>query len=51
MAGLTLALEKYGTISLKRALKPAIQLAEKGFPMSYDLRRSLIHAKKTNGKI
>lgn len=46
VAGLTLALEKYGTISLKRALKPAIKLAEKGFPVSYELRRSLIEAKK-----
>lgn len=31
VAGLTLALEKYGTISLKEALAPAIHLAEKGF--------------------
>ena len=32
VAGLTLALEKYGTISLKKALEPAIKLAKKGFP-------------------
>ncbi len=31
VAGLTLALEKYGTISLKEALQPAIKLASKGF--------------------
>ena len=31
VAGLALALEKYGTISLQEALAPAIQLAEKGF--------------------
>jgi gamma-glutamyltranspeptidase/glutathione hydrolase len=31
VAGLSLALEKYGTISLKEALVPAIHLAEKGF--------------------
>ena len=31
VAGLGLALEKYGTISLKRALAPAIKLAEEGF--------------------
>lgn len=31
VAGLVLALEKYGTISLKQALAPAIELAEKGF--------------------
>lgn len=31
VAGLVLALERYGTISLERALQPAIELAEKGF--------------------
>lgn len=31
VAGLALALEKYGTISLQEALEPAIRLAEKGF--------------------
>jgi gamma-glutamyltranspeptidase/glutathione hydrolase len=31
VAGLALALEKYGTISLQEALAPAIHLAEKGF--------------------
>lgn len=31
VAGLALALEKYGTISLQEALAPAIDLAEKGF--------------------
>jgi gamma-glutamyltranspeptidase/glutathione hydrolase len=31
VAGLALALEKYGTISLADALAPAIELAEKGF--------------------
>jgi len=46
VAGLTMALEKYGTISLERALKPAIELAEKGFPISEDLHKSLLLAKK-----
>ncbi|NEO70584.1 gamma-glutamyltransferase [Moorena sp. SIO3H5] len=41
VAGLTMALEKYGTISLERALQPAIELAEKGFPVSEDLLSSL----------
>ncbi len=31
VAGLALALEKFGTISLKEAMAPAIKLAEKGF--------------------
>lgn len=31
VAGLALALEKYGTISLEKALAPAIKLAEEGF--------------------
>jgi gamma-glutamyltranspeptidase/glutathione hydrolase len=45
VAGLALALDKYGTISLERALRPAIELAEKGFPMDSELRRSLISVK------
>jgi len=45
VAGLALALENYGTISLERALAPAIELAEKGFPVDRDLRNSLIQAK------
>jgi len=46
VAGLTMALEKYGTISLERALKPAIELAQKGFPVSEDLHDSLIAVKE-----
>jgi gamma-glutamyltranspeptidase/glutathione hydrolase len=46
VAGLTMALEKYGTISLERALKPAIELAEKGFPVSEDLHSVLVQAQK-----
>lgn len=45
VAGLTFALEKYGTISLKRALQPAIELAEKGFPVTEDFYDSLIFAR------
>ncbi|MBZ9537850.1 gamma-glutamyltransferase [Modicisalibacter tunisiensis] len=33
VAGLALALDKYGTLSLAEALKPAIDLAENGFPL------------------
>jgi len=46
VAGLTLALEKYGTISLKRALKPAIELAENGFVVTKDLQASILAAQK-----
>lgn len=46
VAGLTMALEQYGTIPLKRALKPAIELAEDGFPMDGELRRSLLSVKE-----
>ena len=46
VAGLTLALEKYGTISLERALQPAIELAEKGFPVTQDFYDSLTFARR-----
>ena len=45
VAGLSAALEKYGTISLKKALEPAIKLAEEGFEVSPELRKSLLAAK------
>ena len=41
--GFELALKKYGTIDFARALQPAIELAEKGFPVSEDLHDSLAH--------
>jgi gamma-glutamyltranspeptidase/glutathione hydrolase len=41
--GFELALKKYGTIDLARALGPAIELAEQGFPVSEDLHESLLH--------
>ena len=50
VAGLILALEKYGTISLQRALKPAIELAEKGFSVNKELRISLLESKKRLSK-
>jgi len=46
VAGLTLALEKYGTISLARALQPAIDLAGNGFEVDESLHNSLKYAKK-----
>ena len=41
VAGLALALERYGTISLAQALAPAIRLAEQGIIVSEDLAASL----------
>jgi gamma-glutamyltranspeptidase/glutathione hydrolase len=45
VAGLALALEKYGTIPLERAIRPALELAENGFPVSEGLAASLDDAK------
>ena len=45
VAGLTLALEKYGTVSLERALKSAIEFAERGLPVDEQLQRSLLDAR------
>ncbi|MGB9242565.1 MAG: gamma-glutamyltransferase [Candidatus Acidiferrales bacterium] len=41
VAGLALALKTYGTMSLARAMAPAIRLAEEGFPVSEKLAASL----------
>ena len=41
VAGLLLALEKYGTMSLQEVIQPAIELAERGFKLNYELSQSL----------
>lgn len=41
VAGLALALQKYGTMTLEQVMKPAIELAETGFPLSADTAGSL----------
>ncbi len=41
VAGMALALQRYGTITLKQALAPAIRLAEQGIPVSPELAASL----------
>lgn len=46
VAGLALALEKFGTISLKRALEPAARLAREGYYVSAEMERSLIQVKE-----
>jgi gamma-glutamyltranspeptidase / glutathione hydrolase len=50
VAGLCLAQEKFGLLSLKRVLQPAIELAENGFPVSYDLSQSLNGAAELLGE-
>src|SRR5699024_6500413 len=35
VAGLALALERYGTLSLAEVIEPAIDLAENGFPVTW----------------
>src|SRR5918996_4559330 len=46
VAGIALALERYGTISLAEALDPAIELAEGGIAVTPDLAASLAGAKE-----
>lgn len=41
VAGLTLALEKYGSLPLTTVVQPAIELAENGFPVSYFFSRQM----------
>lgn len=46
VAGLSLALEKYGTMPLEKVLAPAIDLAETGFAVDSGLRSSLLSARE-----
>jgi gamma-glutamyltranspeptidase / glutathione hydrolase len=46
VAGIALALERYGTISLAEALEPAIELAERGVAVTPDLADSLNASKE-----
>ena len=50
VAGLELALKKYGSMSMKEVIQPAIKLAERGFKVDYDLEHSLLAAKKSMQK-
>lgn len=42
VAGLSHALEKYGTLPLKTVIQPAIDLAEQGFTMDYDTASAIL---------
>jgi gamma-glutamyltranspeptidase/glutathione hydrolase len=44
VAGLALALERYGTMDLATVLRPALELARRGFPVTYPLVRSIAEA-------
>ena len=44
--GMELAVKKYGRLSLHQVIQPAIELAEKGFLVSYDFSRSLENKKQ-----
>jgi gamma-glutamyltranspeptidase / glutathione hydrolase len=46
VAGLELALKKYGTMKLADVMAPAIRLAENGFPISAKLAREFAEEKK-----
>ncbi|MGH6904657.1 MAG: gamma-glutamyltransferase, partial [Geminicoccaceae bacterium] len=46
VAGMALALERYGTMSLAEALEPAIELAEQGIAVTPDLADSLNGSKE-----
>ena len=48
--GLLVLLDRYGTLSRKKVLAPAIKLAEKGIPLSHDLVRSFNRALKSMQK-
>jgi gamma-glutamyltranspeptidase/glutathione hydrolase len=54
LAGLSLALDRYGTRALRELLEPAIKLAENGFPVSRRLAQTLannIDDAVTKGKL
>ncbi len=50
VAGLIHALEKYGTMPLKKVIAPAVKLAEDGFVLAYSLESSLLARKERLGR-
>ncbi|MGH1362132.1 MAG: gamma-glutamyltransferase [Calditrichia bacterium] len=47
VAGFVVALKKFGTMSLAEVIQPAIDLAEKGFPVTFGLHRDFSYLKKS----
>jgi len=50
VAGLTLALEKYGTMTLQQVLQPAIDLAQNGVQVTSGLSKAITNANEWLGK-
>ncbi|MEZ5605688.1 MAG: gamma-glutamyltransferase [Burkholderiaceae bacterium] len=50
VAGLTHALQKWGSLPLARVMQPSIQLAEKGYPVSVTLAKVLKQETKNMGQ-
>ncbi|GGH48394.1 gamma-glutamyltransferase [Comamonas phosphati] len=50
VAGMTHALSRWGTMPLSKVMAPAIALAEKGYPVSVTLAKTLDQEKKNMGK-
>ncbi|MCW9713434.1 gamma-glutamyltransferase [Aliifodinibius salicampi] len=48
--GMVKALNKYGTLSLKEVIEPAIKLARNGYPLSYKQTETLNNYRKVLGK-
>jgi gamma-glutamyltranspeptidase / glutathione hydrolase len=46
VAGLALALQRYGTMDLATVMRPAIDLARRGVPVSYAMYRSIVEEDK-----
>jgi len=50
VAGLTMALEKYGTMTLSDVMKPALKFAKNGFPVFYQFHNDLVRLKDSFNK-
>jgi gamma-glutamyltranspeptidase/glutathione hydrolase len=50
LAGMQLALDRFGTLSFRQAVQPAIRFADEGFPVSAALARSIAASAQRLGK-